>query len=394
MARTGRRETPKKSNNLPNSFYYPALDGLRFFAFLFVFLHHALAGASSHNPFINIFLIIIQKNGWVGVDLFFVLSGFLITSLLLRERERFGNYSLKNFWIRRSLRIWPLYYLALFVGFFIVPFISAHLLGSDYSDLKYSRQIQTELPLYLSFLGNWAVVFNGYGYFTNISHLWTISIEEQFYFIWPLILLFITNFKKTLATCFTILIISLLTRLGLALGMVAHPGIYTNTFARMDTLIMGAMLALVIFQKPNFLNLAKRASRTFFVILVFLAFLLFLSKVNVFNPKLIFEVVFGYLVIGLFMVYFLLSAIQQNYFRAFLSFKPFVYLGKISYGLYVWHVMAINIAYQIATRLDSRLFIPLSATLTFIIAFLSYNLFEKMFLKYKEKYSSVSSKPI
>ncbi len=84
--------------------------------------------------------------------------------------------------------MWPVYYLSLLVGFFIVPFISIHLLGSDYSNPKFANQIKTELPLYLSFLGNWAVVFNGYGYLTNISHLWTISVEEQFYFIWPLIL--------------------------------------------------------------------------------------------------------------------------------------------------------------------------------------------------------------
>src|SRR5437868_2879263 len=109
----------KKSVNPPseNRFYYPSLDGLRFFAFLLVFLHHSLLDWTSPNPLINFFLIAIEKNGWLGVDLFFVLSGFLITTLLLKERSDNGNYSLKNFWIRRALRIWPLYYLALIFGF-------------------------------------------------------------------------------------------------------------------------------------------------------------------------------------------------------------------------------------------------------------------------------------
>lgn len=377
------------------TFYYPSLDGLRFFAFLIVFLHHTLGGVSSSNSSINILLKIIQQNGWVGVDLFFVLSGFLITTLLLRERRRFGSYSLKNFWLRRCLRIWPVYYLSLLVGFFIVPFISAHLLGSDYSNPKFANQVKTELPLYLSFLGNWAVVFNGYGYFTNISHLWTISVEEQFYFIWPLILLLITNFKKTLAIGFTIIIVSLLVRLNLALRLVEHPGIYTNTFARMDTLILGALLALIIFQKPITLKLAKKVSKTYYVILAFATFLLFLSKINVFDPKSVIEVVFGYLIVGLFMVYFCLCAIvTKSAFSNFLSKKMFVWPGKISYGLYIWHMLAINIAIQLSKSTNIALFLVLSFGLTITFGLLSYKFYETPFLKLKSKFTRIASRPL
>src|SRR5579872_3871567 len=85
--------------------YFPALDGLRFLAFLLVFLHHSIF-YSSPNLVLNFFLIAIEKNGWLGVDLFFILSGFLITTLLLKERQEFGKYNLKSFWIRRALRIW------------------------------------------------------------------------------------------------------------------------------------------------------------------------------------------------------------------------------------------------------------------------------------------------
>src|SRR5688500_5665020 len=132
-------ETP--FNPLGKDSYFPAVDGLRFFAFFIVFLHHTLLNISSTNPLLNGFLVIIQKNGWVGVDLFFVLSGFLITMLLLKERQKFGRYSLRNFWIRRSLRIWPLYFLGLLFGFFIFPSLDTQLTGASYSDPKYAQQI-------------------------------------------------------------------------------------------------------------------------------------------------------------------------------------------------------------------------------------------------------------
>ena len=173
----------KKKLPVNTKIYYPALDGLRFFAFFIVFLHHFYFNQSSNNPVINYFLVVINKNGWIGVDLFFILSGFLITTLLLKERGKFGKYSLKNFWIRRSLRIWPLYYLALLVGFFVLPFFYTKFFNADFTGPFQKFQLETQLYWYLAFLGNWSVVFNKYSTFPNTAHLWTISLEEQFYFI-------------------------------------------------------------------------------------------------------------------------------------------------------------------------------------------------------------------
>lgn len=382
--------------NPSNVFYYPSLDGLRFMAFFIVFLHHSLLNIQSNNIFLNYFLVIFQKNGWVGVDLFFVLSGFLITSLLLKEKQNNGSYSIRDFWIRRSLRIWPLYFLGLVMGFFIFPFLFTFFFKFQYQNLIFEQQINSQLPLYVLFLGNWAVVNWGYSAFANISHLWTISVEEQFYFLWPLILLFINNFRKTLLVGVIILSISLLTRFYLALSGISHPGIYTNTLARMDTLTLGAILALICTYHPTFLKYTSRFVKPLYLILILIIFSVFLYRVYLFDPKQIMQVTFGFLLVGLFMTYFVISAlIPFPGLNQILTIKQFVWLGKISFGLYVWHIAAINITHEILKNMPIKLLhIFISFLITIIFAYTSYYLLERRFLKLKQSFTKITSRPI
>lgn len=373
-------------------YYYPSLDGLRFFAFFIVFLHHVLINIHSENLIINFFLVVIQKNGWVGVDLFFVLSGFLITTLLLKERAKYGKYSLKNFWIRRSLRIWPLYYLALMVGFFVFPFIP---LPGFYSLDSYLLHIKEQLPFYLLFLGNWHVSFFGYSNFSTISHLWTISLEEQFYLLWPIILLFINSLKKAYLWVFIIVFFSLFFRFIFALLGTQHPGIYTNTIARIDTLTMGGLLALLNFYNPYFLSKVRRFTKPPFQILVFSTLLIILYKFYFFNPGMVFQVVFGYFIITLFMSYFIVNALyNKSLFVRITSHPIIVYLGKISYGLYIWHILAINIARLLLRNTSILGILLISFLLTIFLGYVSYNFYERIFLNLKEKYTRIHSRPI
>lgn len=381
-------------NPVDQSIYYPSLDGLRFFAFFIVFLHHSLLNLQSNNFLINYFLVIIQKNGWVGVDLFFVLSGFLITNLLLKEREKFGSFSLKNFWIRRALRIWPLYYLALLVGFFLIPFIFHNLFGQDFSNPQYQLEINKSLPYYLFFLGNWVVSLKGYSNFTNISHLWTISLEEQFYFIWPIILLFINSFRKTILIGFFILIFSIFTRFYLSNLGIPHPGIYTNTFARMDTLTIGALLALLIKFKPSVFVLLHKyiSNKGIFIVLAVLIYIL--HRVYLFNPDLKLQVVFGYPLLALFMLYFVLFALS-NPLNKLLNIKPLVWLGKISYGLYVWHILALELTSQGMRYIQYKfLYLPLAFLLTLFLGYISYRFYESKFLQFKSRFAKIKSRPV
>lgn len=376
---------------MQNKLYFPSLDGLRFFAFFLVFLHHALQNTTSQNPIINYLLIILQKNGWVGVDLFFVLSGFLITILLLEERKQFSNFSLRNFWIRRALRIWPLYFLALILGFILIPLIL-----NQFREIRLINELKNQVIYYILFLGNWATVAFGYSNFKYISHLWTISVEEQFYIFWPLLLLQINNFKKAAIACLSIFLMAILIRFYLISIGIQHPGIYTNTFARFDTLIAGSFLALLYFYKPNVTKFLQKFCNLKIQIITLLLFAIFLYKFYFFNPYFIRNGLFGYSVITIFFVYFTLSALKQkSHFSSFLKFKPFVSLGKISYGLYVWHILAIDIIYVFLGNLFPNFSKPFFGfILTLILGFISYNLFEKYFLTLKQRFTKIISRPI
>jgi peptidoglycan/LPS O-acetylase OafA/YrhL len=167
--------------------YFPNLDGLRFVCFLLVFFHHSFHTEVSEilNSDIHIFLKkTLFANGNLGVNFFFVLSGFLITHLLIQERLKSSSINVKNFWIRRILRIWPLYYFCVFFGFFIFPFIK-NLMGAPVSE-------SATLFSYVTFTNNFEFIEKGLPDASILGVLWSIAIEEQFYFVWPIILMVIS----------------------------------------------------------------------------------------------------------------------------------------------------------------------------------------------------------
>src|SRR5262249_12513092 len=122
----------------------------------------------------------LRENGGYGVQLFFILSGYLITTLLLREEVRYGPIALRAFWIRRILRIWPLYYLTLLIGFVVLPGLNGHLGTPGYRDM-----LRIHLLPFLGFLGNWSMALIG-PLPDWLSVLWSVCVEEQFYLIVPL----------------------------------------------------------------------------------------------------------------------------------------------------------------------------------------------------------------
>lgn len=158
--------------------YRPELDALRFFAFFAVYGFHQLSFPAQFYTRIGIstrlanLLADLPNAGVFGVDLFFVLSAYLITELLLREKDRFGKLNVRDFYVRRILRIWPLYFAFLAVA--MVPFVNV----SHSMTLKY-------LLFFLLLSGNWAVVLFGFPAHSVAIPLWTVSIEEQFYLAWP-----------------------------------------------------------------------------------------------------------------------------------------------------------------------------------------------------------------
>jgi peptidoglycan/LPS O-acetylase OafA/YrhL len=210
---------------LPN--HIPQLDVLRGLAVLDVMLYHAtdLAPHLGLRPFFRL--------GYTGVDLFFVLSGFLITGILVRTRENEGYFT--NFYARRILRIWPLYYALLLFSFVLLPAIQPQLKAAIFAQ---SHPWQS-FPFFLQNL-----MLNGHAYDT-LRVTWSLAIEEQFYLVWPIIVwLAPRRLLKPLAI--SALLFSVAMRWSVLYGLIPSVNIYTNTLTRLDGLSLGAFLALWI----------------------------------------------------------------------------------------------------------------------------------------------------
>lgn len=388
-----------KTNNTKNKHYFSELDGLRFLAFFGIFSTHFFNRHkinSTGNQLLDNFYYVILNGGWVGVELFFVLSGFLITYIIIIEKRKYKNFSLKNFMMRRVLRIWPLYYLAVLVGFFLVPYIAVNFFSLNYPPGKLETQRIVHLPFFLLFFGNWSLIFNGIPDFRNIPHLWTISIEEQFYILWPLTLYFCKSFKHLLVISIALLCTSLISRGILVLNNISDAAIYMNTFTRLDPFTIGGMIAIIYLYRPQFLKKINFLFNNSLVFLFTLVLGVYLKNSNLLTSSSIFESIMGYLAIDLYMGYILIYVIcHQGPFQRFLNLKIIVWLGGISYGLYVWHRLGTDIiSILIPPSVPILIRFLMALFITGLIGFISYNYFEKYFLKFKTKFTRVQTKSI
>jgi peptidoglycan/LPS O-acetylase OafA/YrhL len=363
-----------------HGFYHPELDALRFFAFLAVFFHHALPRNASFYinggipPAVTQWLLAAKEAGAFGLDLFFALSAYLITELLLREHAKRGTFSVSAFYIRRALRIWPLYFTFLAATVFIMPTIfPRERFGPEY------------IVSFALFSGNWVCATLGIP-FSVASPLWSISVEEQFYLGWPLLLLlFGVNRLRHLAVA--MMAVALATRALLAVYDVEHPGVWCNTFARLDSIALGATLASLLGGRAPRI---KRALRLVLCGVAFASWLLIAKFLGQDGPS----SVATYAVSALASVALLIAVLQDD--AQLLRFPPFswlVYLGRISYGLYVFHLFALALISQmlfvplLGIQLNFELRLILSFLLTVILAAASYRWLEQPFLKLKKRFT-------
>jgi peptidoglycan/LPS O-acetylase OafA/YrhL len=362
------------------SFYHPELDILRFFAFFAVFIHHALPRDATIyidgglSPTATHWLLAAKSAGAFGVDLFFALSAFLITELLRREYVSRGKFSLSNFYIRRALRIWPLYFMFLAAAAFVIPIILP--------DDKFGPAYVISFAL---FFGNWICVTSGMP-FSVASPLWSISVEEQFYLGWPLLLrLFGMNFIKQLAI--GMLTLALSVRVLLAILGVEGSGVWCNTLARLDPIALGAVLAVVLRGRAPQI---KSAFRLLMIGVALASFLLVAKYLDQDGPTSIAT----YSVTALASVVLLIAFLRSD--ARLLRFPPFtwlVYLGRISYGLYVFHLLALALAGQmlfiplVGIQINFELRLLTALLLTVLFAAISYAWLERPFLKLKERFS-------
>lgn len=362
-----------------HAFYHPELDVLRFFAFLAVFLHHALPRQAAYylnnglSSTATGWLLNAKEAGAYGVDLFFVLSSYLITEILLREYAARGTFSVSAFYIRRALRIWPLYFTFLAATVFIIPRI--------FSDERFGAKYVVSFAL---FFGNWVCAIYGLP-FSVASPLWSISVEEQFYLGWPLLLLlFGVNRIKHLAV--GMIVVALGMRGLLAVLDVEHPGVWCNTLARLDSIAAGAILAVSLRGRSPQIKCVLRI--LFFAVAVG-GFVLVARYLRQDGPSSIVT----YSATALASVMLLVAVLQTD--AKFLRLQPFswlVYLGRISYGLYVFHLLAIALlptlfvtVFGVPPRFEQR--VVLSFALTVMFAAASYKWLEHPFLILKKRFA-------
>lgn len=362
-------------------YYRPELDVLRCTAFLLVFNHHVLPQAKAQSSFRLIFAL--QESGAAGVCLFFMLSAFLITELLLIEKGKSGTIHLASFYMRRILRIWPLYLLILAIAA-ILPFF-----------IREFDPIGSFLAPYLLFCGNWAIAIHGWVHNPPLLPLWSISVEEQFYLLWP------TVFKRYGMKGLVRISLLLLTLawatdfLSPLLHASKTPTLWLNSLNQFQFFVLGTLLALFMHRRPfNLLPVQRLGGLAAGIVLFLLASYPF-HYINVDKATSPLSVLAGYICIDLGCLAIFCSFLGMQLPQ---SARPFIYLGRISYGLYVFHYAVRSV---VATVLLRRIRLPehfqlpvlyvVTALLTVLLASLSYKYFEKPFLRFKKKFTFVPS---
>jgi peptidoglycan/LPS O-acetylase OafA/YrhL len=352
------------------SIYMPRLDGLRFFAFLLVFVHHLPKPTSA-------LLKVIHDLGWTGVHLFLFLSAFLLTTILIAEHEQTGRFSVVRFYIRRSLRIWPLYF-----GFCIASAFYEVYRGTWLPSHGY------RLAGLVFFVDNVLSGMQGYNPFAFASHLWTISLEEQFYLILPWLLTLWLNDRKTIARRIAFLWgLFVFARVIAVFLNVKHPLIWTSVFSA-DSLLLGTLVgartARYRFQRFHLPLLALG--------IIFLFAGAFTPGLDVSGLHQIF--LYSFVALGSAMI--VMVSLEASWLEV-LSRKTLRYLGKISFGLYVFHFFGIAVGGKLANAIGiqswgiASLF-SLSATI--MAAALSYEVLEKRFLLLKSRFEQIQTRPI
>jgi peptidoglycan/LPS O-acetylase OafA/YrhL len=344
----------------------PQLDAVRGIAVLLVLLHNTDVYPALH-------LHLISANGWMGVDLFFVLSGLLITGILLDTKESDGYF--KNFYARRCLRIWPLYYSLLLFMFVIVPVLrpsEGHAVFEARSSPWWA---------YPSFLQNFLVPIP-IGATGALGVTWSLAVEEQFYLVWPLVVRFCTE-AQLRKIAIAVICISPVLRLYLLQHQVV---IYSNTFCRLDGLMAGALLALVI-RSAKFVP-SKLLRRAWIALLVSAPLALVLEMA--FHAR---WIVFSLTALASVSFIYLALFSTQKWLHVLLTNRFLVYTGTISYGIYLLQKIPLDVAKAFHLDKHQLLALPVTTAATYAMATLSWNLLEKPALRLKRFFEPRTGTP-
>ena len=330
----------------------PSLNGLRALSIIFVLIGHVQVNSFKHTD---------APGAQIGVNIFFIISGFLITLLLLKEENNFGSISLKNFYIRRVIRIFPVYYFILLFYFILQLFNVIHLSNFSWiTSLSYTKYFHYPVDM-------------------ETEHFWSLSVEEHFYLVWPVIFYLFRKYRVHFALAIIIVVpfIRLLSDISVM-----------HLFTRVDSLMWGCLFAIYYGKILRYIqNKAKILVIFPFFILVAclitkrLIILLFNDFKNLEKLAIAFAGSFGTITnvcIGLIII--ISINYKENIWFRFLNNPIINYIGILSYSIYIWQ--------QIFFSEHAGVFsiFPYNIVLIFIVAALSYNFVELPFLKLKSKF--------
>jgi peptidoglycan/LPS O-acetylase OafA/YrhL len=363
--------------------HIPALDGLRGCAILGVLLLHFTSALSAPAGAPARLVKQAFSIGWTGVDLFFVLSGFLITGILADARETPHRY--RTFYARRALRILPLYY-----GFVLLLFVVPPLIGAR----AYTTPFADQLPYWL-YLQNFRPLSNGALDFA--AHLWSLAIEEQFYLIWPLVV-FTLSRTAALRVCAVLVAGALAYRVASVFTVDDLRTVYFLTPGRIDGLALGGAIALIARGSGGLARLRRMAP----AVLAASAAVIAGAALHPsgFNPGGVYMVSVGYTALAFFFGAVLVLALDGGgaLLPRLLSAPVLRFFGRYSYGLYVVHVPLIALARLAGVAPDAFAgtrwelpgllgYMALMAAASILVALASWNLYEKPFLKLKSRFT-------
>jgi peptidoglycan/LPS O-acetylase OafA/YrhL len=368
--------------------FFKNLDALRFIAFLFIFLGHALdtdsdiIRQSTAYGWIKSYVYIFAKTGF---SFAFVLSSYINTWVILEERQHAGKFKPWLYYVRRALRIWPLYFLVLFIGFVLVP-LGMELINEPYQEVGN--------PWYfILFVGNFFLIEHGWTHSPIISVLWSVSVEEQFYIFWPFLLIIFRRHEKWL---FGILLLIFGVTTWHYFG--TDVNLWFHTLFLLGDIALGAVFAFISFNRnwgfETLKNLKKGAILGIYALFIFSLLIykpvfnnhLLPGYVSLIIEKLFYAVIISFLIFE--------QNFCDNSFFKFGKLKAITYLGVITYGLFCFHEIGLLIANRVLIYSDLNenvwAFLTLKPLIAFVViaplASLSWHYFEKPILGLKRHF--------
>lgn len=403
--------------------YFPNLNGLRFFAALAVIITHiellklflGYEGIWINHEWLShqVPLIPVLKgeihwlspfvsnSGAIGVVFFFVLSGFLITYLLFVENEVQKRISVKAFYIRRILRIWPLYYWLVILGFLILPMFT--LFDVPDQAINLTKHYWPNLLFFIFFVPN--VAFSMFTHAVpNVGQLWSIGVEEQFYLIWPWIVRKSKNFIKTMVTFTLVLLLIKAAFLLYAQGNDAEWVKSVKKFlamSKLESMSIGGIGAWILYSKRDDLLRFIYHPIVLILALIGIPTLIYITPLSLQNVV--------YLAYSVCSVIIILNFAGNTKLNTILENRILDFLGKISFGIYMYHMLVVTLVLNLSRDYlhlgyfpdgairrelslgENLLIYTLVIGLTILLAALSYLYFEKRFIKMKWKVTKVIS---